>query len=104
MVSSGWCYRLAMPCIEGIVKHDAFGWISGKDPLDEVVCMHCGRGDDEACLLLCDGTSLSLMDLLLTETSVSIVLLQQLTLLGIHYSVHEVCNVCFTLHASHSQT
>lgn len=27
----------------------------GEDPLGDVVCMECGRGDDEDNLMLCDG-------------------------------------------------
>lgn len=29
----------------------------GQDPLGNVVCMECGRGDDEDNLMLCDGAS-----------------------------------------------
>ena len=27
----------------------------GEDPLGNVMCMECGRGDDEDNLMLCDG-------------------------------------------------
>ncbi|CAL8466684.1 g6220 [Coccomyxa elongata] len=32
-----------------------FGSSDDDDPMDEVVCMECGAGDDESHLLLCDG-------------------------------------------------
>lgn len=47
--------------------HDIYFWLQvylgdeeyagdeGDDPLGDVMCMECGRGDDEDNLLLCDG-------------------------------------------------
>lgn len=36
-----------------------FGSSDDEDPMDEVVCMECGAGDDESHLLLCDGAHTS---------------------------------------------